>query len=44
MLDGLAFLSAVNIPEGLAYIRSEVPADLPDLAALIDYFEVEMSN
>ena len=39
MLDGLAFLPVVNIPEGLAYIRAELPDDLPDLAELINYFD-----
>jgi len=43
MLDGLAFLPVVNIPEGLAYIRAELPDDLPDLAELINCSEPGMT-
>jgi len=39
MLDGLAFLPVVNIAEGLAYIRTELPTDVPELTTLIQYFE-----
>jgi len=44
MLDGLAFLPLADIPEGMAYVRQQIPADVEELQALVDYFDATYVN
>jgi len=40
MLDGLAFLPVDDIPDGLAYLRHNVPQNADELLHLVTYFDV----
>ena len=38
MVDGLAFLPVADLPEGMAYLKENLP-DVPEMAELLAYFD-----